>query len=125
VAFLDRGEARHGWAREHFRELEPPLLVCEPVLTEVLFLLRRFPRAQDEVLRLVQVGLLQIAFSLREEIETVRGLLGKYADQPMSLADACLVRMAELHGEHSICTLDADFQVYRKHGRNPIPLIAP
>jgi uncharacterized protein len=43
----------------------------------------------------------------------------------MSLADACLVRMAELHGDHSVCTLDADFLVYRKHGREPISLIMP
>ena len=125
VAFMDRREARHEWVREQFRELEAPLLVCEPVLTEVLFLLRRFPRAQDEILRQVQVGALRIAFSLAQEIEAVRRLLVKYADRPMSLADACLVRMAEIYGEHSVCTLDADFQVYRKHGREPITVLSP
>jgi predicted nucleic acid-binding protein len=125
VAFVDRREAHHTWVRERFRELEAPLLVCEPVLTEVLFLLRRFPRAQDQILHQVQVGALRIAFSLAQEIEVVRRLLTKYADRPMSLADACLVRMAEIYGEHSVCTLDADFQVYRKHGREPIAAILP
>ncbi|MBI4493236.1 MAG: PIN domain-containing protein [Chloroflexi bacterium] len=123
VAFLDRRDARHAWTRERLWELDAPLLVCEPVLTEALFLLRRFPQTQDALLGQVRAGRLRIAFSLTQEIESIRRLLAKYADRPMSLADACLVRMAELHNGHSICTLDADFHVYRKHGREPIPLI--
>lgn len=125
VAFVDRRESHHTWARERFGELNAPLLVCEPVLTEVLFLLRRLPQAQDGILGQVGAGRLRIAFSLSDEIEAVRGLLAKYADLPMSLADACLVRMAELYGDHSVCTLDGDFRVYRKHGRQAIPLITP
>jgi len=125
VAFLDRRDAHHVWARERFAELRAPLLVCEPVLTEILFLLRRFPAAQDAVLSQVQAGRLQIAFSLASESEAVRRLLAKYADVPMSLADACLVRMAEIYGDHDVCTLDSDFRIYRKHGREPIGLIIP
>ncbi len=125
VALLDRRETRHTWATEQVRELEAPLLVCEPVLTEVLFVTRRFPLARDEVMRMLQTGALRIAFSLAQEIDAVRSLLAKYADVPMSLADACLVRMAELYSEHSVCTLDADFLVYRKHGRESIPVIMP
>ena len=49
----------------------------------------------------------------------------KYADVPMSLADACLVRMAELNAHSSVLTLDRDFRVYRKHGRQVIPLAMP
>jgi predicted nucleic acid-binding protein len=125
VAFVDRRDAHHPWARERFRELKAPLLVCEPVLVETLFLLRRFPAAQDGILAQVQAGRLRIAFSLAAELEAVRLLLAKYADVPMSLADACLVRMAELHADHDIFTLDSDFQIYRKNGRDPITLIAP
>ena len=43
----------------------------------------------------------------------------------MSYADACLVRMAELHPEASVWTLDRHFQVYRRHQRQTISLIAP
>ena len=125
VAFLDRRDAHHTWALERFRELHAPLLVCEPVLTETLFLLRRAPAAQAAVLGHVRAGQLRIAFSLAQEIEAVEQLLTSYADVPMSLADACLVRMAELYGDHAVCTLDSDFHVYRKHGRTPIPLITP
>jgi predicted nucleic acid-binding protein len=43
----------------------------------------------------------------------------------MSLADVCIVRMAELHEHHAVLTLDSDFSVYRKHGREPLTLIHP
>jgi uncharacterized protein len=125
VAFIDRRDTYHAWARERFGELRAPLLVCEPVLVEALFLLRRFPSAQDALLGQVQTGRLQVAFSLAAEVEAVRQLLTRYANVPMSLADACLVRMSELYGSHDALTLDSDFLVYRKHGRDAIPLIIP
>ena len=43
----------------------------------------------------------------------------------MSLADACLVRMAEILEESSILTLDDHFRVYRKNKRQVIPLLIP
>jgi hypothetical protein len=43
----------------------------------------------------------------------VEGLLTKYADKPISLADACLIRSAEIHNEARILTFDANFRVYR------------
>ena len=55
----------------------------------------------------------------------VARLLTKYADVPMSLADACLVRMAEQHTHSIVWTLDSDFQRYRKHGRQIIPTLLP
>lgn len=125
VAFLDRRDAHHPWVRERFLELPAPLLVCEPVLTEALYLLRRFPAVQEAILAQLEAGRMRIAFSLASEVDAIRQLLVKYADVPMSLADACLVRMAELHADHDVCTLGSDFLNYRKHGREPIPLLLP
>jgi predicted nucleic acid-binding protein len=125
VAFFDRGERHHHWATERVDELEAPLLVCEPVLTETAYLLARYPKAQDALFDLLQNGALSIAFRIEEQVGEVRRLLQKYRDTPMSLADACVVRMAELHERHKVLTLDSDFLVYRKHGRVPIPLIQP
>ena len=125
VAFLDRGERNHGWAVERVRELGAPLLVCEPVLAESMHLLARLPKAQDALLGLLENGALHIAFHVAEHVAELRALRGKYADRPMSLADACIVRMAELHERHRVFTLDSDFSVYRKHGREAIELIAP
>ena len=59
------------------------------------------------------------------EREAMRKLIHKYADLPMSLADACLVRMAEQFTRSAVLTLDRDFRIYRKHGRQVIPLIVP
>jgi hypothetical protein len=44
---------------------------------------------------------------------------------PMSLADACIVRMAELFDRHAVLTLNTDFSIYREHGRQPLELIRP
>jgi len=125
VAFFDRSERHHHWVAERVEELDAPLLVCEPILTEATYLLARFPRAQDALFGLLQNGALVMAFRLQEHITALHRLLRKYRDTPISLADACVVRMAEVHERHSVPTLDSDFTVYRKHGRVPITLLHP
>jgi hypothetical protein len=49
----------------------------------------------------------------------------KYGDVPMSLADACLVRMSELDPDLTVVTIDRDFRLYRRHGRLSISTIMP
>ena len=90
-----------------------------------MYLLARYPKAQDTVLGLIEDGALSVAFRLDEHLGALRKLLQKYRDTPMSLADACIVRMSEIHDRHAVLTLDSDFLVYRKHGRSPLPLIHP
>ncbi len=125
VAFFDRAEQHHGWVVEQLEELEPPLLVCEPVLAEAMYLLARFSRAQDALFGLLENGALRIALRIQEHVPALRKLHQKYRDRPISLADACIVRMAELHDRHAVLTLDSDFMVYRKHSRDPLVLIYP
>ena len=125
VALLDRAQRHHQWCVGQIKELVPPMLVCEPVLVETLFLFNRNPDAQDAIFDLLTTGALRMAFHLDENLREVRGLLRKYQDKPMSLADACLVRMAELYKQHHIFTLDSDFKVYRRFGREPLNLISP
>ena len=102
-----------------------PLLVCEPVLTEVAYLLAPYAKAQDALFELLHNGALSIAFRVEEHVAALRRLLQKYRDTPMSFADACIVRMSEIHERHAVLTLDSDFSVYRKHGRVPLALIHP
>lgn len=66
-----------------------------------------------------------VAFHIEENVTPLRTLHRKYRDRPMSLADACIVRMAELFDQYQVLTLDSDFSVYRKHGREPLALIQP
>jgi len=125
VALLDRRERHHAWAVEQVRSVAAPLLVCEPVLVEVCFLLARLPEAQDALFGLIEKEALRIAFHLEEHLREIKALREKYRDRPISLADACLVRMAELFDDHHVFTLDSDFTIYRKHGRKLLALIHP
>jgi predicted nucleic acid-binding protein len=125
VALFDRSERCHRWVISRIAELDPPLLVCEPVLTEAAYLLGRFARAHDALFDLLENGALVLAFRLEDNAAPLSRLMHKYRDTPMSLADACVVRMAEEHDNASVMTMDGDFSVYRKHGRTPIKLIHP
>jgi len=66
-----------------------------------------------------------LAFDLGDELERVVGLMEKYADVPMSLADACLVRMTEALADPVLLTTDTDFRVYRRHSRQTVPCVLP
>jgi len=125
VAFLDRAERHHGWTVEQVRALDAPLLACEPVLAEAMFLLSRQPKAQEALFDLIANGAVRLAFQIGEHVVPLRALHRKYRDLPISLADACVVRMAELFERHQVFTLDADFSVYRKNGHEPLDLISP
>ena len=80
---------------------------------------------KDDVLKMLTSGVLQIDFSLADEVSAVKTLMKKYADVPMSLADACLVRMSEIIDGSAVFTLDGDFHIYRKNGKSKISLIIP
>ncbi len=125
VAFIDRAEQHHRWVVEQLQELVPPLFVCEPVLAEAMYLLARFSGAQDALFGLLDNGALKIAFHIEEHVPALSKLHQKYRDKPMSLADACIVRMAEIYQQHFVLTLNSDFTVYRRHGRDPLALIYP
>lgn len=125
VAFLNRRDRHHAWATGRLGEIEAPLLTCEAVVSEACFLLRHVEGGSEAVMRLLDRGLLLIPFRLEEEAPGVRRLLVRYANVPMSLADACLVRMSEQHPESVVMTLDRDFLLYRKHGRQVIQTILP
>jgi uncharacterized protein len=125
VALLDRQERFHTWANREAGDLQPPLLTCEAVVAELCFLLANLPKVQAGIRANLSSGAWRIAFSLDQERERVFALMDIYSDQPMSLADACLVRMSELHPDSSVFTLDAHFRVYRRNRRQVIPLIIP
>lgn len=125
VAYLDRSDRDHIWAKECFMQITSPLLTCEAVIAESLFLLRRGRIAPDGLLNLISRGLVVPDFSLMGEIQAIQALMKTYRNIPMSLADACLVRMAEIHDSSKVMTLDSDFIVYRKFHRKVIPLLLP
>lgn len=125
VALLSERDRHHEWAKQAFAGTASPVRTCEAVLSEAWHLLRLTRRGQPALLELVERGLISIDFALAAELVAVRRLVTRYRDRPMSLADACLVRMAELYDEAAVLTVDADFTIYRKNGRQVIPLLAP
>jgi predicted nucleic acid-binding protein len=125
VAFLNSRDKYHDWAKAQWAQVQPPLLTCEAVVSEACFLLREWSKGSSSVFELLERKVVEISFCLADNIVPVSALLKKYGNVPVSLADACLVRMAELYDRSSIITLDADFQIYRKHKRRIIPLLTP
>ena len=125
VAFLVKEETHHQWVREQFQRLPAPFLTCEAVLTETFFLVRKLPHGITKFFALINSGLLDIDFSIIAEGVALEKLVQRYSNVPMSLADACLVRLAKLHPQTLVFTLDRDFQIYRLDGRQPIPLLTP
>lgn len=123
VALLNARETHHPWVQATLADIEPPLWTCEAVLTETCFLLRHLKGAPEAVLTLVSRSVLKVDFRLSAEIEAVSRLMTRYASVPMSLADACLVRMTELDTRSRVLTLDRDFRIYRRNGRHVVPVI--
>ena len=125
VAYLNRNDRHHEWAAARWNALFDPLWTCEAVLSEAVFLLRSEGADAEPILRLVERRIVRLDFVMNDHRADVFRLLRKYADQPMSTADACLVRMAELADSCQVFTTDRDFLVYRRRGRHVIPLLAP
>lgn len=125
VAWLDADEAHHEWVRSQFDRLRPPLLTCEAVLSEASFLIARIGGDPAVVPDLVARGVLAVGGGMGGDAEAVARLMRRYASVPMSLADACLVRLVERTPNATVFTLDEDFRVYRQARRRLIPLLAP
>ena len=127
VDFFDRSGRYHRWVVQQWAEAPVPLFTCEPVLAEAAYLLReRAGLPAEKVLALVERKVITLPFRVEDHVGPLSRLLEKYRDQAMQLADACLVRMSELHRDCRVFTLDRqDFLVYRRFERQTIPLVIP
>lgn len=125
VGLINEKDQWHKWTPLQAANLPVPYLTCEAVITESCFLLQGVSEGEQKVLQMIERGVLQVAFSLSKEFASVKALMKKYDNVPMSLADACLVRMSELIKNSVVFTVDSDFLIYRKNGRKQIPLIYP
>jgi predicted nucleic acid-binding protein len=123
VALLSRRDSHHRWAVSQASASPPPWRTCEAVLSEAFFLLG--PPGTPALGALLRRRALITAFDLDNHVESVLKLLQKYADVPMSLADACLVRMTETLADPIVLTTDSDFRVYRRHSRQTVPTVMP
>jgi uncharacterized protein len=125
IAFLLPKDRFHHWAVSQLSQITVPIITNEAVITEACFLAQRIYQGQETVLKLINQGHITIPFILNQEIQAIEMLMQCYASIPMSLADACLVRMSEIYENCPVLTLDSDFQIYRKHRNQTISVIMP
>ncbi len=125
VAMVRRKDRHHAWAKEHFAKSRSPFTTCEAVVSEAFFLLERAGSGKDELCNILNRGAVRTDFSFAERCSDATKLIQRYANVPMSFADACLVLMSERADDLSVFTTDGDFTIYRRRGRQAIPLIAP
>lgn len=125
VASINQRDRFHEWAKSQWAEIEPPLLTCEAVLAESCFLMQHLSGGSRTIAELVDRKIVEVPFRVEAHAQSLAHLLDKYSNVPMSLADACLVRMCELYENIVVLTLDRDFKLYRRHGRQVIPTSMP
>jgi predicted nucleic acid-binding protein len=125
VAVLNRYDTYYQWATQQMASVQSPVLTCEAVISEAYFLLHNRGLNAQMVIKMVQNGYIKVPFHFDDEVEMVQQLMEKYANVPMSFADACLVRMAERYPNSAVLTLDSDFRIYRKNRNQVIPVIMP
>src|SRR2546430_10761399 len=122
IAFLDRKDRYHPWARSVFERESPPFYIAEAVVAEIAAVLGN----ADDVLRMIEREDLQIELDLEAEAAALRHLLKRYSDRRMDLGDACCVRMSELLRHAVVYTVDrTDFVVYRRADRTAVPCVFP
>ena len=125
VAFLNRLDEYHRWAREQFDHVPCPLWTCEGAIAEASHLLQADGLPTWGVLELLEREIVAVRFDLESNLDRALSLMKKYSDTPMDFVDACLVTMTEAKRDCQLITLDSDFRVYRRFERQVIPLIAP
>jgi predicted nucleic acid-binding protein len=125
IAYFDSSEEHHAWCVRKFEAIKPPLISCEAAVAEAVFVVESRGGDSTPIFAFLRQDVIQLPFRLVDEIEAVIALRQRYSDVPMSLADACLLRMSETRANARVFTLDGDFKIYRRHGRQVVPLIFP
>lgn len=124
VAYLNRSDPHHAWAVALMKQVRPPLLTCEPVLTEAVYFLLEDDLEIDPLFELLERDVLRLDFDLSAHWARLRTLMARY--RQMDLADAAIVAMSERHCRCQVLTVDrTDFSLYRRNDRQVIDFVAP
>ncbi|MDX1641729.1 MAG: PIN domain-containing protein [Balneolaceae bacterium] len=126
-AFFDRRDQYNRWTGEQFANITQPLIACEAVIAETVFLMLGSGISPSNLFEFAHREHLQIlpVLNKREGLERVREIISKYSNLPASVADASLLYLAENKRDAEIFTLDHHFTIYRTPNDKPISLISP
>jgi predicted nucleic acid-binding protein len=126
VALIDKTDSQHSRAKACFEQCLPPLRTSEAVITEACYLANKGdPEGAQKIVALGEQGLYQISFIMKDHFPFLRKLMKKYRDVAISLADACLIRCAEIYNESRILSFDSDFEFYRWGGNKKFQPLKP
>lgn len=125
VSLLNRNDSAHAWVVQQLRDIQPPMLTCESVLAEATYLTRQMPGARAALIEMLSEAFLSIGMAVADHCGALLAIIRRYGDVPMLLADTCLVRLAELYPQSPVLTLDRDFLMYCKNGRQVIAVLSP
>jgi predicted nucleic acid-binding protein len=123
AALLTRRDSNHDWASAIGEQHAPPWTTCDAVISEAFYLLGSY--GAPVLIDLLFRGAILCPFQFQNSPHEVLTLMQKYADVPMSFADACLVRMTEVLSDPLLLTTDSDFRIYRRYGRQMVPCVMP
>jgi predicted nucleic acid-binding protein len=124
VAYLNRNDPYHAWAVALMKQVRPPMLTCEAVLTEAVYFLREDHLEIDPLFQLLEREALRLDFDVSTHWPRIRTLMARF--RQMDFADASIVVMSELHRRCQVLTVDrTDFSVYRRNDRQVIDVVAP
>jgi uncharacterized protein len=73
------------------------MITCEAVLTKATYLTRAVPGARSALIKMLGEGFLNIGMALADHLSAILKIVQRYTDVPISLADACLVRLVEIY----------------------------
>lgn len=125
VSVYDKQEPYHRQCMAVLDQVNQPLVTCEPVVTEAVYLLRGLAGAPQAILASIQEGQLELPFQLARGVDKVLAYYAKYRDTPADFADACLIAMADQLDTGDILTLDSDFKHYRWKRNRTFRLLVP
>ena len=109
IAVIEPTDAHHASCVGALQQIRDPLVTVWPAFTEAMYLLRGSARSQAALWGMLESGGLDVAPLTPADAPQMRALMTRYRDQPMDLADAALVCVAERDG------LDRIFTVDRRH----------
>ncbi|SMO75914.1 type II toxin-antitoxin system VapC family toxin [Gracilimonas mengyeensis] len=125
VALIDRRDSRHAWASAKMDTFTSPMITCTAVIVEAAFLLKRTYNGLENLLSFIDEGIVEVQNPYPKKKETIHRSILKYQNISGSIADLCLVVMAEEFPSCEIFTIDSDFLIYKDSDGNPLPLISP
>ncbi|WP_371102364.1 type II toxin-antitoxin system VapC family toxin [Streptomyces sp. PU_AKi4] len=106
AAALNAGDRRHSECASLLVSMTGRRLLPSPVLTEVCWLLERWPKVESAFLSEVAKGTFELVHLTPADLERMSELVLRYADFPHGGVDASVIAVAERFGVERVATLD-------------------